>query len=119
MPLLPQSIADLVAQDGVARQATANDNTVHMLFRDGTLVRSCLIQDWPAEQLVLATHEQERQDATALRAQVITIAQTAVGTRVDLLTAVQVRALIAVLLWKGGALDKSGVVQPLASWVDR
>jgi hypothetical protein len=117
MPLLPQSIADLVAADGVARQATADDGTTHMLFRDGPLVRSCLVADWPAEQLVLAAHEQARQEALALRQRVLTIAQSAVGTQIDLLTAVQVRALIAVLLWKGGALDKAGVVKPLTDWI--
>jgi hypothetical protein len=117
MPLLPQSIADLVALDGQPRVATADDASEHMLFRDGAFVRSCLLADWPAEQLILAANEQARADAAALRQQVITIAQSAVGTRVDLLTAAQVRALIAVLLWKGGALDKSGVVRPLAEWL--
>jgi hypothetical protein len=119
MPLLPQSIADLVAQDGIARQATADDSTVHMLFRDGLVVRSCLLADWPAEQLVLAAHEQERTDAAALRTQVLTVAQSAVGVAADQLTAVQLRALFMVVLWKAGALNKNGIVQPLASWVDR
>ncbi len=117
MPLLPQSIADLVAADGVARQATADDNTEHMLFRDGALVRSCLLADWPAEQLVLAAHEQERQDATALKTRVLTIAQSAVGVAADQLTAVQLRALFLITLWKEDALDKNGAVRPLNEWV--
>lgn len=119
MPLLinGQSIADLVAQDGVARQATADDGGIHMLFRDGALVRSCLVADWPAEQLVLAAHEQERLDAAALRTRVLAVAQSAVGVAADQLTAVQLRALFMIVLWRSGALDKNGVVQPLAQWV--
>ena len=56
-------------------------------------------------------------DAAALRQQVVTIATSAVGMGVDLLTAVQVRALIACLLWKQNALDRSRIVRPLAEWL--
>ena len=56
-------------------------------------------------------------DAQALRQKILTIAQSSVGIAVDQLTAAQVRALFAVILWKAGALDKNGVVQPLGSWV--
>lgn len=121
MPLLidGQALADLVAQDGQPRQASADDGSIHMLFLDGAVVRSCLLPDWPAEQLVLAQHAQDRQDALALRARVLALAQSAVGTRVDDLLAGQVKALVAILLWQAGAIDNAGVVLPLAQWVDR
>lgn len=119
MPLLRDGplLADLVAADGVPRQAEADDGSVHMLYRDGAVVRSCRIQDWPQAQVELAQHEQERADAAALRTRVLSLAQGAVGTRADELTAVQLRALYAIVLWKEGALDKNGIVQPLAAWV--
>ena len=56
-------------------------------------------------------------DATALRQHVINLAQSAVGVAIDNLTAAQIKALFAVILWKAGALDKNGIVQPLATWV--
>jgi hypothetical protein len=54
--------------------------------------------------------------AAALRTQVVTVAQSAVGVVITNLTAAQVRALLAVLLWKGGALDKDGKIRPLVEW---
>lgn len=117
MPLIPQSIADLVEADGVAREAIADDRTVHMLYRDGTIVRSVLLADWPAAQIELAAHDQERADAAALRQRVRTLAQSAVGVAIDQLTAGQVRALFAILLYREGALDKNGIVRPLIEWV--
>lgn len=116
MPLLAQSIADLVAQDGQPRQATADDGSEHMLFRDGLFVRSCVLANWPAEQVILAAHEQERLDAAALRQRILTAAQSAVGVQLDQLTAVQIRALLAIVLFKAGAVGTSGVVQPLNTW---
>jgi len=57
--------------------------------------------------------------ASALRAQVIAIAQSAVGVSIANLTAVQVRALLAVLLWEEGALTDVGAVRPLGEWASR
>lgn len=117
MPLLPQDIADQVAADGIARQVTADDGTQHMLYRDGDIVRSAALADWPAAQVELAQHDQDRADAAALRARVRTTAQSAVGVAFDQLTAAQLRALFGLLLFREGALDKNGVVRPLAEWV--
>jgi hypothetical protein len=64
-----------------------------------------------------AAEAQRKAEAQALRSQIVTLAQSAVGVRVDLLTAAQVRALVAILLWKGGALSNAGVVRPLGEWV--
>jgi len=55
-------------------------------------------------------------EAAALRTSVRTTAQSAVGVAITALTAAQVRALLAVLLHKNGALDKDGKVRPLADW---
>jgi hypothetical protein len=68
-----------------------------------------------------AAYQQEQADAqtaaTNLRNQIITIAQSAVGVRVDQLTAAQVRALNAIELWQKGALNNDLTVKPLAQWV--
>lgn len=60
--------------------------------------------------------EAARVAAAQLRQQVRTTAQGAVGVRYDLLTAAQVRALVAILLWREGALDNAGLVRPLNEW---
>ncbi len=63
-----------------------------------------------------AQQAQQASDAAALRTLVRNTAQSAVGVALTSLTAAQVRALLAVLLWKNGALDKSGTVRPLDEW---
>jgi hypothetical protein len=55
-------------------------------------------------------------DAGALRTQIVGVAQSAAGVLITNLSAVQVRALLAVLLWKAGALDKTGAVKGLSEW---
>lgn len=59
---------------------------------------------------------QAASDASTLHTQVVTVATTAVGTLITNLTANQVRALLAVLLWKQNALTPLGAVRPLAEW---
>jgi hypothetical protein len=44
-------------------------------------------------------------------------AASAAGVALADLTAGQRNALIAVLLWKAGAIDKDGTIRPLADWV--
>ena len=70
-----------------------------------------------AETAYDAAQAQRQADSAALRQQVVTLAQSAVGLPINTLTAAQVRALVAVLLWKAGALDKNGNVNPLGSWM--
>lgn len=67
-----------------------------------------------AERQAAQTATNTRNAAKAL---VLPVAQSAVGTRFDLLTASQLRALAAILFWQAGALDSNGIVQPLAGWV--
>lgn len=64
-----------------------------------------------------AAETQRQTDATALRQRVLDLAQTAVGVRIDQLTAAQVRALFAILLHKEGALTALGTIRPLGEWV--
>jgi hypothetical protein len=45
-----------------------------------------------------------------------TLAQSAVGIAIGSLTTNQVRALLAVLLWKAGGIDESGRVKKLNTW---
>lgn len=64
------------------------------------------------------TKAQADSDAAALRARVRQTAQSAVGVLITNLDGNQVRALLAVLLRKAGALDKDGKIRPLADWAD-
>lgn len=63
-----------------------------------------------------AAELQQAADTTALRTRVWALAQSAVGVQLDQLSAPQVRALIAVLLHKQGAIDTNGAIRPLADW---
>lgn len=117
---LLDDVTDLVRADGMPRQSRAIDQdgseSVHVVFRDGDVVRSCLLADWPAEQAVLAAHEAARQAAAQLRQRVLSAAQSAVGVPVDQLTVQQRNALIVLLLRMAGALDHDGKVRPLSEW---
>lgn len=130
MPKLDQSIADAVERDGLPRQATDEDGVVHVLYFDAHVVRSMLASEWlpplpsdptPAEVAAAiaakaAAEQQTKADAAALRTRVRALAQSAVGVQLDQLSAPQVRALIAVLLHKQNAIDKTGAIRPLADW---
>lgn len=70
-----------------------------------------------AEAAYDAAQATAQSDAAALRSQVITLAQSAVGVTLANLTAAQVRALVAILLRKEGALSADGTIRPLAQWV--
>jgi hypothetical protein len=84
------------------------------VWLDGAVVRSAPEADAPA---LIAALEAERTAALALRKDVVQTAQSAVGVRFDALTNVQLRALLAILLHKEGALDNAGNVRPLAEWL--
>lgn len=131
MPLLPHDIADRVSRDGLPRQAVADDGSAHVLFLESGVLRSMLASDWPpplpgdptpaqsaaALAAMAATDAQAKTDAALLRARVLAQAQSAVGVQIDQLTAPQIRALVALLLFKQGAIDKSGAVLPLVGWL--
>ena len=132
MPLLlTPDTHTAVAHDGLPRVANYDDGVLRVLYLDGERVRSMGASDWPPplprdptpeeSAAAIAQREAAQQqasaDAAALRQQIITLAQSAVGVRLADLTVGQRNALIAVLLWKEGALDRTGTVRPLAEWM--
>jgi len=56
------------------------------------------------------------QQASQLRTTIRTLAAGTAGKSKGSLTASEVRALLAVLLWKAGAVASDGTVRPLDSW---
>lgn len=129
--ILDPTIHTAVERDGLPRVAAYDDGSQHVLYLENDVVRSMPAADWPPplpteptpEQIAAAiaaralAAQQAAQDAAALRQRVLTLAQSAVGVQIDALTAPQVRALIAILLWQAGAIDRAGAVRPLGQWV--
>lgn len=71
-----------------------------------------------AAAIVAAYRDEDETNAeNALKSRIRTLAQSAVGVQIDALTNVQVRALVAILLWKAGAVDNTGTIRPLKDWV--
>ena len=64
-----------------------------------------------------AARDAEQTAATTLRNQVRTLANSAAGKAITDLTAGEVRALLAILLHKAGAITSNGTVRPLGEWV--
>lgn len=129
---LSQELADAVARDGLPRLASADDASQHVLYLAGGKVRSMLASDWPPplpsdptpQQIAAAiaaraqAAQQERSDASALRSRVLTLANGTVGRQIDAaFTTAELRALLALLLWKSGALTNAGAIKPLGEWL--
>jgi hypothetical protein len=129
-----EALRNAVALDHLPRVATADDASQHVLAWDVDRVRSMSVADWLATRGPLPPDPTPQQSADAIaaieaarvaalaaaaakRQQILTIAQSAVGIRVDQLTAVQLRALFAVILWKEDAIDAGLLVRPLSEWV--
>jgi len=81
--------------------------------------------DVAAVQAVVDAHNPAALDAAAqlqatqqasARAKAVAVATTAVGVNIAALTPAQALALIAVLLYKEGALNADGTVKPLSLW---
>lgn len=132
-----------VVRDGlprVARYLTAYDDgttgeTQHVLYWEAPHLRSMEAAAWLAQRgplpadptpeesaAAIAALQQatatDAADAAALRQRVLGLANSAVGIQIDALTAGQVRALMALLLWRAGALDKTGAIKPLVGWLN-
>lgn len=116
MPLLPQSTADLVREDGTPRVCDADDGTQHMLYRDGGMVRSCLLGDWPAAQQDLAAKQQAAIDAAALRQTIRDRLTGMAGKRVDDVTVGELKTLLLYLVWREGGIAKDLTVKPIGEW---
>lgn len=63
-----------------------------------------------------AAEDQAAADNTTVKNTVVSLAQSAAGVLLTDLTAAQTRALLAVLLWKAGAIKPDGTVRPLGEW---
>ena len=143
--LLEADKQEAVARDGLPRVARylttyadgSQGETQHVLYRPNGLVQSMPAADWLAQRGPLPTDptqaqidaaiaaqqqatQQAQSDAAQLRQQVVTLAQSTVGLRIDAtFTAAQLKALLALLLWQAGALNSDGTVRPLTDWIDR
>lgn len=126
---------EAVERDHLPRVASYDDDSQHVLYWDG-VVRSLTAAEWLAQRgplpadptpeqiaAALAARTQERQqeaaDTQALRQALRTRLQSAVGVQVDDLLVGQLRALVAYLLWREGALDADLRVRPLSEWEAR
>ena len=117
--LLDPSIHDAVAADGVPREAaylttyddTTTAETIHMLYRDGNVVRSVPIDDWLAEQQALAARDAERAKHATMRESLGNAARAHAGKDAKLLTFPEMRDLFALFLEQQGLLDSDGKVQ--------
>lgn len=65
----------------------------------------------------VASLDQQARDVVALRQQIVQAAQSAVGVAIGQLSIAQRNALIVLLLWKAGALNRDGTVKDLGEWV--
>lgn len=65
---------------------------------------------------IVAAEAAQRQTDEDIRRQVFTAAAGAVGKSISTLTTTERNALIAVLLWRWGALSPTLTIRPLADW---
>lgn len=65
----------------------------------------------------IAAEQQAATDAQQARQALIAIAQGAVGVAVADWTAAQVRAIVGIIAWQLGGVDKDTKLRPLAQWV--
>lgn len=142
--LLEADKQEAVRLDGLPRAAryltTYDDGnqaeTQHVLYRPNGIVQSMPAADWLAQHGSLPTDPTPEQIAAALAAQaaaqqqavadsalrrqrVLQAAQSAVGVRVNDLDSLQLKTMLACLLWLAGGLDKDLKVRPLNEWLER
>ena len=116
---LDPTIHDAVEQDGIPRDGryrTEYDDgsqaeTIHMLYRDGGMVRSVPIEGWSAEQQALAARDADRTKHEAMNASLRSAAATHKGKQATLLTFPEMRDFLALLMDERGLLDSDGKVK--------
>lgn len=135
---LDEDKSDLIALDGLPRDVRGHDETgaasQHVQYESGGAITSMLAADWIAQYGALPTPPTQaesaaashvrRQAATqaqaaaaALRQRVLTELQSAAGISVGALNTAQLKALVAALAWKVGALNPDTTVKPPADWL--
>ena len=76
------------------------------------------MQESNERDAVIAADQAQQASSAAFRGQIVALAQSAVGVRLQDLTAPQIKALMAILLYKAGGVDASSLqVLPLGQWV--
>lgn len=113
---LPQDVADLVATDQQPRQAAADDGSIHMLFWDGTKVRSTPIEKWAAMQQELAAQDAAAARANQRRQTVRAKAAAHAGKKADQLTLPEMRDILLMFLEERGALADDLTVKDVEAW---
>ena len=130
---VPSEQVDTVRIDGLPR--LVNDERAagvqHVLYLEGSKVRSMLATDWPpplpsdptpqeiaaAIAARRAAEQQERANITAIRARIIAIMQPIVGQSIDTpLTAAQMQAMLRLLARQAGGIRPDGTWAPLSEW---
>lgn len=117
--LLDPSIHVAVEADGVPREGryrtTYDDGsqaeTIHMLYRDGGLVRSVPIADWPAEEQALAARDADRAKHAAMNEGLRTAAERHKGKVASQLTFPEMRDILALWMDERGLLDADGKIK--------
>jgi hypothetical protein len=121
---LPEGTADIVragggpltvdaveyGDDGIATGVLVSV----VVFLDEGRLRSIAEADYLAEQ---ARVDADREAASQLRTQILQAAQSAVGVRLNDLTAAQRNSLIALVLWKEGGVKNDATIAPLGEWL--
>ena len=114
----PQIARDVMAdgQPREGRYTTVYDDgstgeTIHMLYRDGEVVRSVPIADWPAEQQAQAARDAERQKHQTMNAGLKTAANAHRGKAAALLTFPEIRDIMALWMDERGLLDADGKIK--------
>jgi hypothetical protein len=121
---LPEGTADIVragggpltvdaveyGDDGIATGVLVSV----VVFLDEGRLRSIAEADYLAEQ---ARVNADREAASQLRTQILQAAQSAVGVRLNDLTAAQRNSLIALVLWKEGGVKNDATIAPLGEWL--
>jgi hypothetical protein len=82
----------------------------------GTVAVAAAFASEAAAQAVVDAHVAV-DPAVAIRAAIVTLAQSAVGVQLNALSQVQVRALMACLLFKAGGVHPDMSVAPLSEWL--
>lgn len=132
---LIDDVTDLVRLDGLPRVSRAKDDagaeSLHVVYLDGTAVRSMLAVDWPPplpidptpEQSAAAiaareaAQQQAEQGALALRQAIRARLSTLAGKRVDDLLVGDLKTLLLYVVWREGGIDKDLKVRPIAEWI--
>lgn len=116
---LDPSIHAAVAADGQPREGHylttyddgAQAQTVHMVYRDGPMVRSVPIADWPAEQQALAARDAERAKHETMNDGLRAAASAHKGKMANQLTFPEMRDIMALWMDERGLVDADGKVK--------